>query len=410
MSLYLISKDSKLRLAMNRQLETGCHWAGSFDYLKRMARLIERDSCPVILIDETFHDRGHLPVLEVVISSRLPGSKILLTSKHGNTKNKTLLYDNGFGILQKPFSLDQLIKDLVRIGRTAAIIPHLTEDQRDKLHRDLDVDPYGAELVGKSQSMVLVRSIIKKIGNSFASVHINGETGTGKEVVSTLLRRASGTPDPYVVMNCSSIPTSLADTYIFGNQRGAYTDAKEPREGIIKSADGGILFLDEIEDLSPVVQGKFLRLLETRQFRQVGSDRIEYSDFKLITASNIPLEELSKNGTLRFDLYNRLNRLVINLPPLREHKEDIPLLINHYLASIGEDRKPDTETTARIMQYGWPGNVRELFKELDLLAVFAPHEAKSLSWREILTETVLTERQIEATLLKVSEPPQVLHI
>ena len=134
---------------------------------------------------------------------------------------------------------------------------------------------------------------------------------------------------------------------------------------------------------------KLLRLLETKRFRPVGSDKIEFSNFKLITASNRPLEELHSSNTIRFDLINRLNTIVIPLPPLKERREDIPLLIDHHLKKIGEERTISQETMEKILDYSWPGNIRELFKELDQLAIFAPPRAKVLSYRDILTKFVL---------------------
>lgn len=399
MSLFLISKDAKLLAALNRQLGSGCHWANSTDRLVQMRRLIETDTCPVLLIDDNFHENGHLPVLEIVLSSKIPGTKILLTGKLGYSKQKPFLYDSGYGILRKPFSLDQLVEGLVDSGKMAALAGHLDHRRLERYQSDR----YATELVGKSDSMQRIRKIIRKIGPTFSSVHVYGETGTGKEVVASLLRHEVGNGKPFVVMNCSSIPNSLADTYLFGTVRGAYTDAKENRIGIVKSADGGTLFLDEIEDLSLEIQGKLLRLLETRQFRPVGGDSVETSDFKLITASNVPLRVLCKERRLRFDLYNRLNRVVITMPPLRKHKEDIPLLIEHHLESIGEKRRPDLATMERIMRYHWPGNVRELFKELELLSVFASQGANSFSYREILTESALSDRSQEQQGLLVSQ-------
>ena len=204
-----------------------------------------------------------------------------------------------------------------------------------------------------------------------------------------MLRKASKTPNPFVVVNCSTIPKSLADTHLFGHVKGAYTDAKESAPGYIARADGGLLFLDELEDMDRSIQGKLLRLLETSQYHKVGETVLESSRFKLITASNIPLDELLKRGLLRKDLYYRLNRLVISIPPLRNRKEDIPLLVDHFLESLGERRRPDAKTLARIMNNGWPGNVRQLFYELERLVLFADQEAQELSFSEILTESVL---------------------
>jgi DNA-binding NtrC family response regulator len=391
-SLFLITKDVKLRSALNRQFGMGCHWVGTSERFAELKRKAEDDNCPVILMDEDFCEHNPLVLIEGLLALKIPGTKILLTGRLATSKHHPFLIHNSFGILRKPFSADQLIEGLITNGKEASLAGHLNECQLEQLRRTLRIDRFSSELVGASRQMVLVRNIIAKIGSSFRAVHINGETGTGKEVVASLLRREASQSGPFVIVNCSSIPGTLADTYLFGNERGAYTDAKQAHEGVVKSADGGLLFLDEIEDLAKEVQGKLLRLLETKKFRPLGSDRVLCSDFKLITASNVPLAQLCKKGSLRFDLYNRLNRLVINLPPLREHKTDIPLLIGHHLASIGERRRPDRDTMGKIMAYHWPGNVRELFKELDLLSVFAPTEAKSLSYREILTESALSRK------------------
>lgn len=389
MSLFLITKDPKLRGSINRQLHLGCFSSNSTEQFKELGRLLETDTHPILLIDENYSERGLVPILETVLSHRLPGPKIFLSGRMGNERDRHFLQDVGFGMLKKPFSIDQLIDASIQMGGLCSVINHLTASQLLKYTEKSTSDWHASLLVGNSEPIVKVRNIIRRIGAAFSSVHINGETGTGKEVVASLLRMESGCPEPYIIVNCSSIPKSLSDTYIFGNERGAYTDAKEARKGFVKCADGGILFLDEIEDLAQDVQGKFLRLLETKLFRPIGSDRTESSQFKLITASNTPLQKLCDDGKLRFDLYNRLNRLIITLPPLRDRKEDLPLLIDHYLKSIGEVRRPDQDTMERIQRYDWPGNVRELFKELEQLSVFAPQDANGLSYTEILTESVL---------------------
>lgn len=389
MSLFLITKDARLRSAINRQLQKSCYSANSLDQIKKMRTILETDTHPILLIDEKFSEKGLLPILDFIVSSQVPGPKIIITAKAGIKKGTSFVYDSGIGILHKPFSIEQLIDSAIDIGGIPAVAPHLSHSQFSRTIEKFNIDWHASILIGQSEAMVKIRDIIKKVGPLFSSVHINGETGTGKEVVASLLREESGCPDPYIIVNCSSIPDSLADTYLFGNEKGAYTDAKEARKGVVKSADGGVLFLDEIEDLAQKMQGKFLRLLETKQFRHIGSDSIETSHFKLITASNKPLHHLCDTGRLRFDLLNRLNRLVITIPPLRERKEDIPLLIEHYLKTHQESRKPDAPTMKRIMAYQWPGNTRELFKELEQLSVFASLSAKNLSYREILTESVL---------------------
>ncbi|MFA5514132.1 MAG: sigma 54-interacting transcriptional regulator [Sphaerochaetaceae bacterium] len=391
MSLYLIAKDSKLIESFQRQLAKGAYLVNSLEKLETLNSLTQKDCCPIFLIDENFTEWGSFfPILEYLLQNKINGFKVLLTNKLNISKAEHFLSDEDIAILKKPFSLDQLIVGLVNSGKGVAIEEHLNKSYLahfKELERKSG-DIYSSILVGESHSIALVREIIAKIGPLFNVVHINGESGTGKEIVASLLKVASLSKGPFVAINCSAIPTSLADAYLFGHERGAYTDAKEQREGIVKAADNGILFLDEIEDLALEVQGKLLRLVETHLFRPLGSSKSHYSNFKLITASNISLRELCLTKRLRFDLYNRLNHLVISLAPLRERKEDIPLLIEHYKTLSNDKRPIDSETMALIMEYDWPGNVRELFKELNLLSVFAPTKDKYLSYRKILTESV----------------------
>lgn len=389
MSLFLLTKDAKLRGAINRQLYSGCISASSAEQFSKIKSSLLSDQHPIVLIDETFFsEQGIIPFLDYILCAHIIGPKIILTSQRWRKSEHDFVSERNFGILSKPFSIDQMIKSVIEIAGIEAIVGHLTEEQLNEVSEYMGKDWYASILVGESAGIKNIHAIVRQIGKSFSSVHINGETGTGKEVVASLLRKESGCITPYVTVNCSSIPYHLADSFIFGHEQGAFTDAKTSRKGIVKQADGGLLFLDEIEDLAFEIQGKFLRLLETKQFSPLGSDVYETSDFRLISASNKSLSALRNSGQLRFDLFNRLSRLVITIPPLRERKEDIPLLVKHYLKKKGEGRVPDNETMDRILAYDWPGNVRELFNELEQLVFFAQEE-DYLRYSSILTESVL---------------------
>jgi len=375
MSLFFISADTWQKEALERQLDCQCHTINSIEQLCLAKQRINADACPVLLIDDTLNSHGHISVLETIVKLQIRGMKILLVGK----LQAPFVLDNHIGLLKKPIALKQLMAVLEQSNTSAA------------LHSKGHSLSWGSDiLIGESEEIRLIRKVIFHVKKKFTGIHINGETGTGKEVVATLLSAQHNR----ITVNCSTIPPTLADSVMFGSKKGAYTDAKESREGLVKAADGGILFLDELEDLHKDIQGKFLRLLETNRYRPAGGTTLESSNFRLITASNIPLKELSKQGLLRFDLYNRLNRLVITIPPLRQRREDIPALIDYYLHSIGESRPIDAPTMERMMSYSWPGNVRELFKELDLLVVFAPEKAKTLSYREILTESMFKESYV----------------
>lgn len=381
MSLFLVSKDRKVKEALDRQLHKETYFIDSLQRLREAKQLIHTDECPVILIDDSLSSLGYIPPLETILSYNMRGLRILLSRQ----LTKPFVEGEIFALLRKPIVIRHLVELINLCSYEDALHGYLDTDQQCASKQRNKVPPF----IGETDSMKRIRSIIQKIGPLFRCVHISGESGTGKEVVAHLLRHQAGVDLPYVVMNCSNIPPTLADTTLFGHVKGAYTNAVEEKDGIVKAADGGILFLDELEDLHPEVQGKLLRLLETGQYRRVGSSEILHSHFKIITASNVPLITLVEQKKFRFDLYNRLHHLVISLPPLRERKEDIPLLIDYHLKQIGEHRVIENTTMQRIMNYHWPGNVRELFKEVELLSVFASNDLKPLSYREILTDSVL---------------------
>ncbi len=389
MSLYLLSKDPKLRLSINRQLKKPCIVCTTVTHLGQIAQTMQLDRHPVLLIDEECSKRGILYLLPAIMQLKIPGKKILLSSTFHVEYSNGYSFDGTFGILLRCSTIEQLISCVVEAAGIPAIYEHLTPFQRDRILHRWNTHRLSSILIGQSRNIQTIRKIIKTVGKRFSCVHIEGETGTGKEVVANLLREESENPDPFIVVNCSTIPNTLADTHLFGNEKGAYTDAKESTPGYIGKAHGGILFLDELEDMSPSVQGKLLRLLETNKYHKVGGNTVMHSQFRLISASNVPLASLRKEGVLRDDLFYRLERLVIKITPLRERTEDIPLLVDHFLKQLKEERRPDELTMKRIMEYSWPGNARELFHELERLSVFASEETQELSFKEILTESVL---------------------
>lgn len=389
MSLYLISKDPKLRSRINRQLKKGCTTATNHSQLATMRVSMHHDRFPVVLIDDAHLGSDKLPLVRKIMLQHLPGRKIILVEHPRIERPEGYVLDGTFGMINRNCSIDQLLSCVIDAIGVHAVHEHLTDAQMHRILQQHNTDSLDSYLIGVSQAIETIRSIILRIATIFSCVHIYGETGTGKEVVAQLLRHLSGNPDPFVVVNCSTIPETLADTHLFGNERGAYTDAKEEAPGYIARAHNGILFLDELEDMPLSIQGKLLRLLETNRYRKVGGTSVQYSNFKLITASNVPLDQLRNEHRLRSDLYYRLKRLVIAIPPLRERREDIPLLINHFLRRLEERRRPDAKTLSKMMDYPWPGNARELFHELERLSIFADQSAHELSYTEILTESVL---------------------
>jgi transcriptional regulator with GAF, ATPase, and Fis domain len=225
------------------------------------------------------------------------------------------------------------------------------------------------DIVGISAPMRKVYDLIEKVLPSSYPVLIQGESGTGKELVARAFHKYGPRKDkPFVSENCAAIPETLLESELFGHKKGAFTGAVADRKGHFEVANTGTIFLDEIGDMSPAMQTKLLRVLQDGEVRAVGGDKVAHVDVRVIAASNKDLRELVSKRLFREDLYFRLNVITIYLPPLRERKDDIPLLVRHFLAKVATDNRRGIEVTAAglkaMQKYRWPGNVRELENEV----------------------------------------------
>ena len=262
--------------------------------------------------------------------------------------------------LRKPFRIADVDHVLAQFERQARPIP---EDAG--LPRPDSGFPAPAAFVGTSDAMTAVCRAIGLAARSGVTTLVEGESGVGKELAARAIHVLSGETRPFAAVDCATIVETLFESELFGHEKGAFTGAHSSREGKVKLADGGILFLDEIGELTPRMQAKLLRLLQTRSFEPVGGSRLRHVDFQLVAATNRSLETMVGQGTFRQDLYHRLNVLRILIPPLRDRREDIPALVEHFLDEIPPRiRIPvpalDPEAMAALVAYEWPGNVREL--------------------------------------------------
>jgi transcriptional regulator with GAF, ATPase, and Fis domain len=218
--------------------------------------------------------------------------------------------------------------------------------------------------------MQMVFERVRAISRTDSNVLILGESGTGKDLVARAIHFSGPRKDaPFVKVNCAAIPEALLESELFGYRRGAFTGASGNRKGRFESAEGGTVFLDEISDMAPPLQAKLLQVLEEKSFYPLGGDRAVSVDVQIISATNKNLGEKVKDGTFREDLYYRLNALSINLPPLRERQEDIPLLIDYFLKGRGKSLRFAPEAMASLIEYNWPGNVRELENVVEMASV-----------------------------------------
>jgi len=270
----------------------------------------------------------------------------------------------------KPYERD-ILRDLLRR------IARKSELRRETLHLEKKLErKYAFEgLVSRNPTMLEIFGLIENIAKYFSSALVTGETGTGKEVVAQAIHGLSPHKDkPLVVCDCASIPENLFESELFGYRKGAFTGADRDKPGLFEEADGGIIFLDEIAEIPVAVQAKLLRVLESREFRALGASESTTVEVRVLAATNRDLAERVRAGAFREDLFHRLNKVVIDLPPLRERLEDIPLLVRHFLQIANRNfgkglRGVSREVQKLFLKYGWPGNVRELANVLESAAM-----------------------------------------
>ena len=280
-----------------------------------------------------------------------------------------------YDFITKPFASERLV-DVVRRALEKRQLTREIARLRQQLHQGDDIE---SRLIGQSPAMVAVRRLILDVADSPVDVLVHGETGCGKELVAQALHAASPRrKGPYVALNCGGMPDNLLDSELFGHEAGAFTGAQKRRIGKIEFAQGGTLFLDELETMPMAMQIKLLRVLQERKLERLGSNAPIDIDCRIVAATKDDLLERGKQGSFRTDLYYRLNVVTITLPPLRERREDIPLLMAHFTATAAQrfNRPPPELTPAQLsalMRHDWPGNVRELRNVADCLVLGVRH-------------------------------------
>jgi DNA-binding NtrC family response regulator len=294
---------------------------------------------------------------------KLPNRPIcIMMTAYGSVETAVEAMRRGaFDFLTKPVSLEKLEILIKRALQSRQI-----EEENEVLHERLDKKYSFDGIVGNSPGLTDVLDKVKLVAPSKATVLLEGETGTGKELIAQAIHQNSNRArQAFVPIHCAALAANLLESELFGHEKGAYTGATERRVGRFEAADGGTLFLDEIGEIDASTQVKLLRFLETRTFERLGSSKSIQVDVRLVCATNRNLAEMAKRGEFREDLLYRLNVITINLPPLRERKEDLPVLLNYYINHFADENDlPPIELSAGavdvLRNYGWPGNIREL--------------------------------------------------
>jgi len=292
------------------------------------------------------------------VKEQFPDLTILVSTAYGNVRDAVQAMKKGaLDYLTKPLDHEELLIILRRIGEHYKLIWEL-QSLRQRLKTE---SPY-RDLVGNSEAIRGIYGLIDRAARSDYSVLITGETGTGKEIVARAIHHNSNRKTgPMITVNCGALAETMMESELFGHLKGAFTGAVKDRRGKIRSAQGGTLFLDEAGLMSPAAQVKLLRVLDERTFEPLGSDTTITADIRIVAATNEDLSRAVKEGRFREDLYYRLNVIHIDIPPLREHKEDIPVLVRHIFKKLGrKDLNISSGAINLLLRYDWPGNIREL--------------------------------------------------
>jgi DNA-binding NtrC family response regulator len=341
--------------------------------------LLESKPIDLLLTDLKMPGDDGMKLLRRANSLSNPPVSIMMTA-YGSIDNAVEAMRSGaYHYITKPVNLDELEIVIARALKSRHI-----EAENVNLHEQLD-EKFGlGNIIGRSPAMRHVFDVVQQVAPTRATVLIGGETGTGKELIAHAIHNLSPRKNgPFVAVHAAALTATLLESELFGHEKGSFTGAVERRMGRFEMADGGTIFLDEVGEIEPAMQVKILRVLEERAFERVGGSKTISVDVRLVAASNKDLKKLVNEGKFRDDLFYRLSVVAVDLPPLRERRDDIPLLIRAFVRQCSEENgKPGREITQEavnvLMAYDWPGNVRELRNTIEQMVVLARGERLTL--------------------------------
>ena len=343
-------------------------------------RELERKYFDLVLTDLVMPDVDGMEVLDHVVT-KSPKTICIILTGHGTIKSSVEAIKKGaFDYITKPITADELLVVIEKALKFRNL-----EEENLRLKKELQ-QTYGYDnLVGTSNVIKKIYELIEKVADTDGTVLISGASGTGKELIARAIHYSSSRSDrPLVVINCGAIPEELLESELFGHEKGAFTGAYKSRIGRFEMANGGTIFLDEIGEMSPALQVKLLRVLQEKKFERVGGTKTIHVDVRIIAATNKNLTTAINKGKFREDLYYRLNVIPMKVPPLKQRKSDIPLLIDHFLKKFqkGAEKKitgfsPDVMDA--MLKYDWPGNVRELENVIKRLTILCDDEVVNVN-------------------------------
>ncbi len=382
MNIIVVEDNETMRLGLQENLISAGHTVRAFSAGAQALEALKNHSVDLLITDLRMEPMDGLTVLQQARQLQ-PDLEVLLISAYGTVDDAVKAMKLGAAdFLTKPFSREEL---LLRVNRIAEKLQQQKQIERlraqnEYLSSEL-ADSYQS-MVGRSPAMQQIFSLIDAVATEDSTVLIEGESGTGKELIARAIHQKSNRRDqPFVRVNCGALNDNLLESELFGHEKGAFSGAVRQHRGRFELADGGTLFLDEIGDVSPAMQVKLLRVMQEKEFERVGGERTIRVDVRIIAATNRNLKQLIAKGDFREDLYYRLSVIPIKVPPLRQRKEDIPLLVEHFLQRLNRKRGKQKRIEPRGMEllqnYAWPGNIRELENVIERLHIIAENSVIS---------------------------------
>ena len=374
----LVVEDEELMRSILRQLLNDAGYTVvTADRVDSAIEAFAANDIAVTLTDIKMPGRDGLDLLDEIKSIDSEAVVIIMTAYSSVDSAVAALRKGAYDYVTKPF----VNEDLLHTVKNAVTQRRLFSENR-VLRRELRKKYSFTEIVGKSEALQKLLDLVNKVADTTANVLIQGESGTGKELVARSLHFNSSRADgPFLAINCGALPESLLESELFGHKKGSFTGAVADKNGLFRSASGGTVFLDEVGEMPPPLQVKLLRALQEHEVTPVGSSVAEGFDARIISATNKVLADEVEQHRFREDLYYRLNVIELTVPPLRERREDIPLLVKHFLSramrgNAGSAPTVSNDAMAALTNYDWPGNVRELANAIERAAILSSGEIK----------------------------------
>jgi DNA-binding NtrC family response regulator len=373
--IIIIEDDETMRLGVVESLKREGYSAKDFENGEIALKEIKFKNTKLAIVDLRMEPLNGIEVLQKIKESN-PRTEVLMISAYGTVEDAVKAMKLGAAdFLTKPFSTEELrirVKRILEKIQNEKIIENLLE--QNKLLNNESFSGF-EEMIGNSQAIKKIFSIIEQVAEKDSTVLICGESGTGKELAARAIHKKSlRSGGPFIKVNCGALNENLLESELFGHEKGSFTGAIRQKKGRFELADKGTLFLDEIGDISPAMQVKLLRVLQDGEFERVGGEEVIHTSVRIISSTNKDLNKLIAEGKFREDLFYRLSVIPINLPPLRERREDIPALVKHFITKSTaknrqETRNIDNEGLKFLLEYPYPGNIRELENLIERLCV-----------------------------------------